>query len=220
MKSTARERWAGRKTFLQLYNRQRLSLNVVSVSTCRILFKPLMRVRTSGHDPITPSREIIPSKLREQEQNWIHLSTDAILFSVWNNAKSRHFTRTLLLSLEIHESPDGANPRVVAAPVDEALVLAGLQVVVTSPVVWLLVYEPVAVHHVAGVEVGDAITVHEVGAVVRQLHHLTSHVKMLVQPHPVAVTVLQRAGRSKITSQSQKRPIFHRILNLNVKDSD
>ncbi len=70
----------------------------------------------------------------------------------------------------------------------------------TSPVVGLLIYEPVAVHHVAGVEVGHAETVHEVGAVLLQLHHLTSHVKVLVQPHPVAATVLQRARRSKVTT--------------------
>lgn len=120
----------------------------------------------SGHDPTTSSWGNMPSKRREQEQNWIHLSTDAILFSVWNKAKSRHFTRTFRLSLEIHEAPDGANSGAVAPPLAEAPVLAGPQVVVTSPEVGLLIQQPVAVRHGAGVEVERAETIHEVGAVI------------------------------------------------------
>lgn len=105
------------------------------------------------------------------------------------------------MSLEIHESPDGAHPGVVGLPVAKALVLARLQVVVTPPVVGLFVHEPVAIHHVAGVEVGDVETVHKVGAVIRELNHLTSHVEMLVQPHPEATAVLQRAEGQRVTQQ-------------------
>lgn len=88
----------------------------------------------------------------------------------------------------------------------------------TPPVVGVLVDEPVALH-VAGVEVGHVETIHEVGAVVCQLHHLTYHVEMLVEPHPEVAAVLQRAGRSE-GYISTKVTIFHtslRILNLNKK---
>ena len=101
-------------------------------------------------------------------------------------------------SLEIREAPDGADPGAVAAPLAEAPVLAGLQVVVAPPVVGMLIQQPVAVHHVAGVEVGQTETVHEVRAVVGQLHHLASHVEVLVQPHLGAAAVLRgEGGRSK-----------------------
>lgn len=88
----------------------------------------------------------------------------------------------------------------------------------TPPVVGLLVHEPVAIHHVAGVEVGDVETVHEVGTVVRQLSHLTSHVKMLIQPHPEAVAMLQRAEGQRVTQQMSNvlrggsYPIFSHVL--------
>lgn len=99
---------------------------------------------------------------------------------------------TILPYLKIHQSPDGTHPGVVAPPVTETLILARFQVVVTPPVVGLLVNEPVAIDHVAGVKVGDVVTVHEVGAVIPQLNHFTSHVEMFIQPHPEAATVLQK----------------------------
>lgn len=120
-------------------------------------------------------------------------------------------TITVFLSLEIHEAPDGADPGVVAAPFVEALVLAGPHVVVMSPVVGLLVHEPVAVHHVAGVDVGHVETLIEVGAVVCQLYHLTSHVEMLVQPHLVAAAVLQR--ESQMVTSQHKSQRFQNGLN-------
>ena len=60
-----------------------------------------------------------------------------------------------------------------------------------------------AVHHVAGVEVGETETFHKVRAVIRQLHHLTSHVKMLIQPQPEAAAMLQGEGRSKVISHQK-----------------
>ena len=96
-----------------------------------------------------------------------------------------------MLSLEIHETPDGADPGAHGVPLAEAPVLAGPQVVVAPPVVGVLVQQPVAIHHVAGVEVGEAEAVHEVGAVLHQLHHLTPHVEVLEQPHPEAAAVLE-----------------------------
>lgn len=126
-------------------------------------------------------------------------------------------TRTVSPSLEIHEPPDGADPGVVAAPLIVALVLAGPQVVVAPPVVGLLVHQPVSVHHVAGVEVGHAETVHEVGAVVGQLHHLSAHVEMLVQPHLEAAAMLQRAEGSEVTTQHKSNVLSHTSQILNLK---
>lgn len=68
--------------------------------------------------------------------------------------------------LEIHQTSDGANPGVCAFPFTKALILAGPQVVVAPPVVGLLVYQPVAVQDVAGVEVGEVKATHEVWAVI------------------------------------------------------
>lgn len=64
------------------------------------------------------------------------------------------------------------------------------------PVVVLLIHQPVAICHIAGVEVGEAETVHEIRTVIRQFHHSAFHVEMLIQPHPEAATVLQRSGKS------------------------
>ena len=101
------------------------------------------------------------------------------------------------LSLEVHDAPDGTDLRVHASPVVVPPVLAGAHVVVAAPVVGLLVHQPVAVHHVAGVEVGHAEAVHEVGAVVAQLIHLAGHVGALVQPHPEVTAVLQGGGQGE-----------------------
>ena len=48
-----------------------------------------------------------------------------------------------------------------------------------------------AVHHVAGVDVGHAEAVLDIGTVVVQLLHLATHVGAIVQPHPVGAAVLQ-----------------------------
>ena len=95
-------------------------------------------------------------------------------------------------SSEVHDASDGTDPGAHAAPVVVPPVLAGPHVVLPAPVVGLLVHHPVSVHHVAGVEVGHVEAVHEVGAVVVQLHHLSAHVVAVVQPHPEVATVLRR----------------------------
>lgn len=168
-----------------------LSLSVVSVSACSILFKLLMRNRMPGLEFVAIFRKNMPSRYREQEQNWIHLSTVDILFSVWKKAKSRHLTRIVFLSLEIHETSDWAHPGVCATPITEAPVLARPQVVVTAPVMGLLVHQPVAIYHAAGVEIWHTETVHKIGTVVCQLRHCASHVEMFIQPQLEGTIVLK-----------------------------
>lgn len=98
-------------------------------------------------------------------------------------------------SVEVGDSPDGPDPRADASPVAVPAVLSGPQVVHPALVVGLLVQQPVAVHHVAGVEVGHAEAVLHVWAVVHQLVHLAGHVEALVKPHPVGALVLTQDGR-------------------------
>lgn len=94
--------------------------------------------------------------------------------------------------VEVGDSPEGTNPWTGAAPVTVSAVLSGPQVVGSSPVVGLVIQQPVAIDHVAGVNVGHAEAVLDVGAVVADLLHLAGHVWALVQPYFVGTTVLQR----------------------------
>lgn len=94
--------------------------------------------------------------------------------------------------VEVGDPPEGANPWTGAAPVTVSAVLARPQVVGSSPVVGLVIQEPVAINHIAGVNVGHAQAVLDVGAVVTDLLHLAGHVWSLVQPYFVGTTVLQK----------------------------
>lgn len=96
--------------------------------------------------------------------------------------------------VEVSDPPEGTNPWTGAAPVAVSAVLPRPQVVGSSPVVGLVVQEPVAVNHVAGVNVGHAEAVLDVGAVIADLLHLAGHVGTLVQPDFVGATVLQSKG--------------------------
>lgn len=79
-----------------------------------------------------------------------------------------------------------------ASPLIEPPVLAGANQVLATPVVRVLVEDPVTVHHVAGGDVGGAETLQQGGAVVGQLNHLASELWPLVDHHPVGALVLLR----------------------------
>lgn len=85
--------------------------------------------------------------------------------------------------LIVHDAPNGADPGTPAAPLAEPLVLSGPNQVHPSPVVRVLIEEPVAVGYVAGEDVVYVETVHDAGAVVHQVHHLTSKLDPLIQTH-------------------------------------
>jgi len=80
-------------------------------------------------------------------------------------------------------------PHAAHAAHAEVPVLSGPHVHHPSSVLGLLVHQPVAVHHVAGLAVGHAVAVHEVLAVLHQLVHLTLEVVPLVDPRPVGALV-------------------------------
>ena len=93
-------------------------------------------------------------------------------------------------SVEVGDPSEGADLGAQASPVVEPPVLAGPHIVLPALVVGLVVHQPVAVHHVAGVDVGHTETVLDVGAVVAQLIHLAAHVRTIVHSHSVLATVL------------------------------
>lgn len=84
----------------------------------------------------------------------------------------------------ICNASDGADPgQITHFQVPEIPVLAGPHVKHPSSEVGLLEHQPVAVHHVAGLAVGHAKTLHHVVAVIHELVHLSSKVLPLVDPH-------------------------------------
>lgn len=88
---------------------------------------------------------------------------------------------------------DGADSGQVAHfQVSEIPVLARPDVQHPASEVRLLKHQPVAVHHVAGLAVGHAETLHHVVAVIHELVHLSSEVLPLVDPHSEGSPVLYR----------------------------
>lgn len=89
---------------------------------------------------------------------------------------------------------DGSHPRAQASPLDEPPVLAGTHEVLASPVMRMLVEDPVSAHHVAGVDVSGAKVFVEGGNVFGQLHHLPPELGTLVQHHFVSDLALRKNG--------------------------
>lgn len=80
-----------------------------------------------------------------------------------------HSNRTLV---KISDSSEGADLWADTTPVTVPPVLSGPQVVQSPLVVGLIVQQPVAIHHIAGVEVGHIEAVRDVWTVVHQLMHM------------------------------------------------
>ena len=85
---------------------------------------------------------------------------------------------------------DRAVSHSIISQASEAPVLSGSQVHHPASVVGLLVHQPVAVHHVAGLAIRHVVTVHDVVAVLHQLMHLTTEVLPLVDPYSIGPFVL------------------------------
>ncbi len=90
----------------------------------------------------------------------------------------------------IHDTPGRAEPHAAVSHVSHAPVLSGPQVHHPASVVGLLVHQPVAVHHVAGLAVRHTVAVLDVVTVVHQLVTLALEVLPLINPHPVRASVL------------------------------
>lgn len=87
-------------------------------------------------------------------------------------------------------SPEGAHHGVVAAPIAASPVLAGAEEVLTTPVVGVLIEHPVTFHDIGGEDVTVAETLVHIGAVVHELHHVTRHLRPVVDSHSVGSSVL------------------------------
>jgi len=96
------------------------------------------------------------------------------------------------LRLKLGDPPEGAHDGAGGAPLAVAAVLASTQQVLAPAVVGVLVEDPVAIHHIAGVDVAVVEAVRHAGAVVHELHHVAAEVGLLVDPHPVGAAVLGR----------------------------
>lgn len=93
----------------------------------------------------------------------------------------------------LHESPhspEWAHHGIVAAPVATGPVLSRAKEILASPVVGVLVEDPVTLHDVAGENVTVAEAVIHVGAVIHKLHWVSHHVWPVVDPHPVGSPIL------------------------------
>lgn len=104
------------------------------------------------------------------------------------------------------DASDGADPGAPAAPLAEPRVIPGPDQVHPAPVVRLLVEEPVAVGDVAGEDAVDVEAVHDAGAVVLQVHHLTPELDALVQAHAERTGLLlsnERTVRKAFGKQKQ-----------------
>ena len=90
-------------------------------------------------------------------------------------------------------------PHSAHAAVHEGPVLAGPHVHHPASEAGLLVHQPLALHHVAGLAVGHAEPLLDVLTVVHQLVHLAAEVLPLVDLHPVGTPVLL-GGRGALPS--------------------
>ncbi len=119
-------------------------------------------------------------------------------------------------SVEVCDSSEGTNSRADASPVAVSPVLSGPQVVHSALVVWLVVQQPVAIHHITGVEVRHAEVVLDIWAVVHQLVHLAGHVGAFVKPHLEGASVLAEDGRVCYYVQYNNISHWYPLLTYNL----
>lgn len=89
----------------------------------------------------------------------------------------------------IHDAPHTHESHTTHAHAHEVPVLSRLHVPHPSSEVGLLIHKPVAIHHIAGHEVGHSVAVHDAVAVLHQLMHLALEVLPFIDPHPVGSSV-------------------------------
>lgn len=90
------------------------------------------------------------------------------------------------------DTSDGSHPGTPASPFIEPPVFTRAHEVLASPVMRVLIEDPVAIHGVAGVDVTEMEAFVQGGAVICQLHHLASKLWALVDHQPVRALVLMK----------------------------
>lgn len=92
-------------------------------------------------------------------------------------------------------------------PVGEAAILASLQQVLTSPVVWMLIENPGSIQNITGMDLALTEAVIERGPVLTALHGLTLEVRPLIQTDTERASMLQKREFIQEPLQMQS---FHR----------
>lgn len=87
--------------------------------------------------------------------------------------------------LKLCDPAEGASGGTRCTPVAELPVLAGRHEVLASPIAGMLIQGPVAIHHVAGIDVPVAEALLHGHAVIAELHHLALEVRTLVYAQAV-----------------------------------
>ncbi|KAF3843563.1 hypothetical protein F7725_002412 [Dissostichus mawsoni] len=90
----------------------------------------------------------------------------------------------------IGDAPHAHEPLAAHAHVFEVPVLSGPHVHHLASELGLLVHQPVTVHHVAGLALVHAVTIHDVVTVLHHLVTLTTEVLLLIDLHPELASVL------------------------------
>ena len=84
-------------------------------------------------------------------------------------------TKVIFFSaLEVCDAANGTHSGTYAAPFAEPLVLPRPNEVHASPVVRVLIEQPISFGNVAGEDVIPVETIHDAGTVVHEVHHLTA----------------------------------------------
>ncbi len=97
--------------------------------------------------------------------------------------------------LIISDSSEGAHNGTGSTPVLVSPVFPSFQEVLPPSVVGLFIEDPVAIHHVTGVHMSMVETIRHTGAVVCEIHHVTSVVSLLIDPQSVWSPVLLTSRR-------------------------
>lgn len=99
------------------------------------------------------------------------------------------------------DTSDGSHPGTHASPLIKPPVFTWAHQVLASPVMWMLVKDPVTVRHIAGVDVVVMEAFVQGRAVVSQLHHLSSKLWAFVDHHSVGALVLQKRRGDSLASR-------------------
>ena len=119
-------------------------------------------------------------------------------------------------STGIHYTPGRAEPHATVSHISHAPVLSGPQVHHPASEVGLLVHQPVAVHHVAGLAVGHTVAVLDVVAVLHQLMTLALEVLSLKHSHPVGASVLLVNVQRKTSQQRTQKNLDCNFAAVNI----
>lgn len=101
-----------------------------------------------------------------------------------------------------NNTSDGANPGIDGSPVTVSPVLARPQEILPSPVVGMLIEEPIPLHNIAGVDIIVLESIIEGREVIGKLQHLTAKVRALVDSHLVSSLILRTRRRRWVRSFS------------------